>query len=93
VKAGDRVKRGQVVGRLGNSGSSSIGPHLHFHVSDASSPLAAEGLPFVFKRFDQLGAFPSIEALVAGERWIGGDGRANGRRLERPGPNSVIRFP
>ena len=78
VKAGDRVKRGQMIGRLGNSGSSSIGPHLHFHVSDASSPVAAEGLPFVFKRFDQLGAFRSIEALVSGERWLeNGDGRTN----------------
>lgn len=94
VKAGDRVKRGQVIGRLGNSGSSSIGPHLHFHVSDASSPIAAEGLPFVFKRFDQLGAFSSIEALVSGERWLeDGDGRTNVRIRERPGANSVIRFP
>jgi hypothetical protein len=92
VKAGDRVARGRVIARLGNSGSSSIGPHLHFHVSDADSPLAAEGLPFVFKRFDQVGAFPSIEALVAGERWLT-DGGMNVRRLERPGPNSVIRFP
>jgi len=45
VKPGQRVTRGQVIGRLGSSGSSSIGPHLHFHVSDASSTLAAEGMP------------------------------------------------
>ncbi len=31
VKAGDFVTQGQVLGRAGNSGSSS-GPHLHFHV-------------------------------------------------------------
>lgn len=30
VKPGDRVRRGQVIGRLGNSGNST-GPHLHFH--------------------------------------------------------------
>jgi murein DD-endopeptidase MepM/ murein hydrolase activator NlpD len=94
VKAGDRIKRGQVVGRLGNSGSSSIGPHLHFHVSDASSPLAAEGLPFVFKSFDRVGAFPSIAALVAGESWLAHAGQGvNPRKLERPGPNTVIQFP
>jgi len=92
VKAGDRITRGRVIARLGNSGSSSIGPHLHFHVGDADSPLAAEGLPFVFKRFDQVGAFQSIEALVAGERWLT-DGGMNVRMLERPGPNAVIRFP
>jgi murein DD-endopeptidase len=93
VKAGDRVKSGQVIGRLGNSGSSSIGPHLHFHVSDANSPLAAEGLPFVFKDFDHLGAFTSIGALIGGERWLADpDGQRNVRRLERPGATSVIQF-
>jgi murein DD-endopeptidase len=90
VKAGDRVRSGQVIGRLGNSGSSSIGPHLHFHVSDANAPLGAEGLPFVFRRFEHLGAFPSIEALVAGSKWVPA---AQGvRGLEHPGANAVIRF-
>jgi peptidase M23-like protein len=94
VKAGDRVRRGQVIGRLGNSGSSSIGPHLHFHVSDASEPVTAEGLPFVFARFEQLGAFRSIEALVSGERWLPhSGGGANVRTRERPAPNAVVRFP
>jgi murein DD-endopeptidase len=94
VKAGEHVKRGQVIGRLGNSGSSSIGPHLHFHVSDASSPVAAEGLPFVFNRFEQLGAFRSIEALVSGDRWLpDGDGGTRVRAREMPGANSVVRFP
>jgi murein DD-endopeptidase len=94
VKAGDRVKTGQVIGRLGNSGSSSMGPHLHFHVADASSLLAAEGLPFVFTRFEVLGAFASLEALSAGERWVAqAANQANERTLERPRPNAVIRFP
>jgi hypothetical protein len=94
VKAGERVRRGQVIGRLGNSGSSSIGPHLHFHVSDAAEPVAAEGLPFVFDRFEQLGAFRSIEALVSGERWLADSGgRATVRIRERPAANAVVRFP
>lgn len=50
VKVGDRVKRGQVLGLVGNSGNSTE-PHLHFHVSDASSPLGSEGLPYVFDTF------------------------------------------
>jgi Peptidase family M23 len=93
VKAGDRVRTGQVIGRLGNSGSSSMGPHLHFHVSDANSLLGAEGLPFVFTRFDELGAFASIDALIGGEKWLPNHGnQASARRLERPRPNAVIQF-
>lgn len=91
VRTGDRVRRGEVIGRLGNSGSSSMGPHLHFHVSDANSPLGAEGLPFVFDRFEQLGAFESLDALVGGARWRE-DPAAGVRTLERPGANAVVRF-
>jgi hypothetical protein len=94
VKPGDRVRRGQVIGRLGNSGSTSIGPHLHFHVSDAASALGAEGLPFAFSGFDVLGEFPSIEAMRAGARWMAAPAdRAGERRRERPAPISVVRFP
>ena len=54
VKTGQRVKRGEVVGLLGNSGQST-GPHLHLQVMDAPSPLAAEGVPFVLDNFTFLG--------------------------------------
>ncbi|HRX69840.1 MAG: M23 family metallopeptidase [Candidatus Competibacteraceae bacterium] len=50
VRAGDRVQRGQVLGRVGNSGNS-IAPHLHLQVMDAPSGLVANGLPYVFSRF------------------------------------------
>jgi murein DD-endopeptidase MepM/ murein hydrolase activator NlpD len=42
VATGDRVAAGALLGRIGNSGHS-LGPHLHFHLSDADSPLAGEG--------------------------------------------------
>ncbi|HEV7920365.1 MAG TPA: M23 family metallopeptidase, partial [Thermoanaerobaculia bacterium] len=52
VKAGQRVRRGQVLAELGNSGNA-VGPHLHFHVGDAigESLNENEGLPFVFRSF------------------------------------------
>jgi murein DD-endopeptidase MepM/ murein hydrolase activator NlpD len=92
VKAGQRVTRGQVIAQLGSSGSSSIGPHLHFHVSDASSTLAAEGMPFVFRQFTQVGRYASIMTLLSGERWLPSPA-AETRTLERPNPMTVIHFP
>jgi hypothetical protein len=50
VKKGDRVKRGQVIGLLGNSGNSSE-PHLHFQVSDGPSVLSDDSVPYVFEAY------------------------------------------
>jgi murein DD-endopeptidase len=91
VKAGQRVARGDVIARLGASGSTSIGPHLHFHIADANSVLGAEGVPFVFDRFTVLGEFASIAALVNGEKWQPAQ-QAQASRAARPAPNSVIAF-
>lgn len=90
VKSGERVRRGQVIAKLGSSGSTSIGPHLHFHVADRNSLLGAEGLPFVFREFAHLGAYASIDALIKGET----PQTVPERRsvLERPAANAVVRF-
>jgi murein DD-endopeptidase MepM/ murein hydrolase activator NlpD len=91
VKPGDRVARGQAVARVGSSGSVSSGPHLQFHVADAYSTLGAEGVPFVFRRFRERGAFASIDAFVKGEVYLAS--AADGlRTMERPGPNAVVDF-
>jgi len=50
VRIGDRVKRGQVLALLGNSGNTTA-PHLHFHVSDGMGPLSSQGLPYVIDAF------------------------------------------
>ena len=88
VAPGQRVRRGDVVAQLGFTGDST-GPHLHLHVGDAAAPLAAEGLPFVFDRFEVLGRYPDIIAMGT-TRWIG-EG-AGPRRAERPAPNVVVDF-
>lgn len=50
VSVGDRVRPGQVLGRLGNTGNTDA-PHLHFHIMDGPSPLESNGLPFVYDSF------------------------------------------
>lgn len=62
VAEGDSVRRGQVLGLLGNSGNSDA-PHLHFHVMDGPSPLMSNGLPYTFTRFTGQGRVASDDAL------------------------------
>lgn len=50
VRVGDRVRAGQVLGLLGNTGNTDA-PHLHFHIMDGPSPLQSNGVPFVLSRF------------------------------------------
>jgi len=59
VKVGDRVRRGQVLALLGNSGNSTE-PHLHFHVSNANSPLGSEGVPYLLDSFEVLKPSPGL---------------------------------
>jgi murein DD-endopeptidase MepM/ murein hydrolase activator NlpD len=85
VKVGDKIRRGQVVGLVGNSGNSTE-PHLHFHISDGNSPLASEGLPYVFESFDQQGqgwGWKSTGAPTTPTKHV----------REIPLQNAVVRFP
>ncbi|MEM5776573.1 MAG: M23 family metallopeptidase, partial [Anaerolineaceae bacterium] len=72
VKEGDRVRAGQVIARLGNSGNSDA-PHLHFHIGSRNSPLGAQGLPYHFAAFQRAGYAGSTDEvmrrLTAGEAW------------------------
>jgi murein DD-endopeptidase len=92
VKVGQRVRRGEVIAALGSSGSTSVGPHLHFHVADAGATLTAEGVPFVLRRFELLGAFASLDALFRGEPWQPASAAAGTRRHEHPPAAAVVAF-
>jgi len=66
VQQGERVRRGQVLGLVGNSGNS-VAPHLHFHVMDGPSPLDSNGLPYLIDAFEVVGHSPGTEAFDAAE--------------------------
>ncbi len=52
VKAGQRVRQGDVLASIGASGSSKF-PHLHFELQNGPD-VSAEGLPSVFENFDRI---------------------------------------
>jgi murein DD-endopeptidase MepM/ murein hydrolase activator NlpD len=67
VKEGERVKRGEVLGLVGNSGNS-LAPHLHFHVTDGPLPLASNGLPYEVDSFTVTGRSAGTEAFNEAEQ-------------------------
>ena len=88
VRVGQKVRRGHVLGLLGNSGRS-YSPHLHFHVVDANSCFGAEGVPYVFESFEVQGVLPAPD-----EAWKPPpNAKTDKRRMEIPTENAVIRFP
>ena len=50
VKPGDRVRRGEVLARVGGSGDARE-PHLHFEVTTSSKALAGEGVPYLIDQY------------------------------------------
>lgn len=51
VKEEQLIKRGTLLGRVGNSGHSP-GPHLHFHLMEGPNLLVDQGLPAKFSHFE-----------------------------------------
>lgn len=90
VKPGQQVKKGDIIAKLGFTGQTT-GPHLHLHVADTDSPLAAEGLAFVFEEFISVGVYSDFNDFGKA-KWK--EHSAKGViKNERPASNAIINFP
>jgi hypothetical protein len=90
VKAGDRVRTGQILGHVGNTGSSAE-PHLHMHIDDQPSLLAGNGVPYAFTEGEASGA---IEANVGSPNVIhlGPIGPEHPFKNDYPAANALVTF-
>jgi Peptidase family M23 len=95
VRPGDSVKKGAVLGKLGNTGNTSA-PHLHFHIMNRPSPMAADGIPYLIEAFDFAGqidiaAFEAAPAL-AGDWGKGRIAKSEPRQRQFPLNLNIINF-
>jgi CubicO group peptidase (beta-lactamase class C family) len=92
VKVGQKVKVGQTLGLLGNSGNTDA-PHLHFHVMDSPYPLLANGMPYRFANFTVEGEVTNVGEMEDGAVAKIVPSENGPRHAELPLDNQVISFP
>jgi murein DD-endopeptidase MepM/ murein hydrolase activator NlpD len=98
VKAGDKVRKGQPIAKLGNTGNANAS-HLHFHVMNGPSVLGNSGIPYVLDSFEYKGQI-SAQQMANADDYLTGDFFGPGR-LATPEPHknqlpmawSIVNFP
>ncbi len=90
VKLGDGVHTGQILGHVGNTGSS-VEPHLHMHIDDQPSFLAGNGVPYAFAQGEASGP---VEANVSSptEIHLGPIGPEQPFKNDYPAVNALVTF-
>jgi Peptidase family M23 len=97
VTTGDRVKKGQKIAELGNTGNSS-GPHLHFQLMDNASLLQADAVPYVIDGFTYQGqvsyaAWEASDAYESGTYFQGKLPNGEPRTEQLPLGLTIVDFP
>lgn len=97
VKPGDKVTKGQMIAKLGNTGNSNAS-HLHFHLINGPSVLGSDGVPYVFDRFAYDGQIDP-QQIIDADDFV--SGQFLGGRLPTPQPRTnqlplawaIVNFP
>ena len=90
VKLGDHIGVGNVIGNVGNTGSSAE-PHLHMHIDSRPSFLAGNGVPYAFSAFEASGPVKADVASV-GAISFGPIGPQRPFKDEYPANNALVTF-
>ncbi|RZS64572.1 peptidase M23-like protein [Agromyces ramosus] len=69
VADGQRVRVGDVLGRVGHTGNSTS-PHLHFQLMDSADPMTAQGIACAFRAYEveRDGEWVRVENGIPGRR-------------------------
>jgi len=89
VKIGDKVKTGDVLGLLGNSGNSDA-PHLHFHVATSMDALFGKGLPYAFESYEWEGNSDWVAQIAKNASWDGAFGTPKTMSMGMPAFDNVV---
>jgi hypothetical protein len=94
VAVGDRVRSGQILGRIGNSGNSDA-PHLHFHMIDSDDPMSGQGIPFALDSYtvlDRMDAADWDPMLTQNVPWLPSEKEKKVCRNRMPVGEAIIEF-